>query len=95
MNQSSTPRTVLWADRTGESVSKVVTDSAYESFDNYESIEAIGAEPVVPPRTDAAVREHGNKNKKPIARDKVVQAIQETTREKWKQEKGYHVRSLV
>ncbi|MEJ2754524.1 MAG: hypothetical protein P8104_01480 [Gammaproteobacteria bacterium] len=41
------------------------------------------------------MREHGNKNKKPIARDKVVQAIQETTREKWKQEKGYHVRSLV
>jgi hypothetical protein len=82
-------------DQVGESVSKVVADSAYESFDNYESIEAIGAEPVVPPRTDAVVREHGNKNKKPIARDKVVQAIQETTREKWKQEKGYHVRSLV
>ncbi|MEJ2682139.1 MAG: hypothetical protein P8144_11875, partial [Gammaproteobacteria bacterium] len=45
----------------------------------YERIEAIDAEPVVPPRTDAVVREHGNKNKKPIARDKVVQAIQETT----------------
>ena len=77
------------------SVDKVVADGGYESFDNFESIKAIGAEPVIPPRSDARIKQHGNSAKPRLVRDEVVRARNKTTSKQWKKKTGYHIRSLV
>lgn len=78
-----------------QTVTKVLADGAYESFENYKCVEVIKAEPVIPPRKDAKIRQHGNSKDKPIARDQVVRSIKKTTIKQWKVSMGYHKRSLV
>lgn len=82
-------------DQIEEPIDKVIADGAYDSFSNFECIEAIDAEPVVPTRSDAKISQHGNKRGKRIARDEVVRAIKKTTLKRWKQDNSYHTRSLV
>lgn len=82
-------------DQIEDSIAKVLADGANESFENYESIETIEAEPIIPPRKDAKIRQHGNSKNKPLARDQVVRSINKTTLNKWKENSGYHIRSLV
>ena len=74
---------------------KVLADGAYESFDNFESIKKRDAEPVVPPREDARIKQHGNSKKPRLARDEVVRDRNKTTSKQWKIKTGYHDRSLV
>lgn len=78
-----------------EEIDKVVTDGAYDSFANYEKIEARGTKPVIPPRSDAKISQHGNKKGKRVARDEVIRALKKSSLKKWKIDTGYHVRSLV
>lgn len=48
----------------------------------------------IPPRRDAKVTIHGNKKRKPWPRDENLRAIRRTSRKRWKEESGYHIRSL-
>ena len=82
-------------DQVEHTITKVLADGAYESFDNYESVEAINAEPIIPPRKDAKIRQSGRSKDKPSARDQVVRSIKKTSRKQWKINVGYHKRSLV
>ena len=81
-------------DQLGESTEKVFADGAYESFENYESIRKQGAEPVIPPRKDAKIRQHGNLSEDPLVRDEVVRSIKKKGRKRWKQESEYHLRNI-
>ena len=49
----------------------------------------------IPPRYDAKIKFHGNLQKPPYPRDENLRAIRNSTRKKWKQESGYHTRSLI
>ena len=47
------------------------------------------------PRRDAKIWQHGNRKKAPLPRDENLRAIRRQGRKKWKQDTGYHRRSLA
>lgn len=49
----------------------------------------------IPPRIDAKIIQHGNSTQTPLARDENLRAIREHGRRLWKEQNGYHRRSLV
>jgi len=49
----------------------------------------------IPPRKDAKIIQHGNSAQAPLARDENLRAIREQGRRRWKEQCGYHRRSLV
>jgi hypothetical protein len=51
--------------------------------------------PVIPPRRSAAIKKHGNCAGKPLPRDEAIRGIRRLGRRQWKEEVGYHRRSLV
>jgi IS5 family transposase len=75
-------------------VHQVSADGAYDSHDCFNDITRRGARAVIPPQPNP---QHKPKTSKQIKqpRDKVVWEIQEKGRKEWKQESGYHRRSLV
>ncbi len=79
-------------------VKRVIADGGYDSGTSYQAIYDKGAEPVIPPRVNAA----SQKGKKGhlLARDKNIEWIKERTnlpdpKKAWKVAHGYHVRSRV
>lgn len=73
---------------------QVSADGAYDSHDCFDDITRRGATATIPPQPNP---KHKTKNKDQIkrARDKVVWEIQQKGRKEWKQQSGYHRRSLV
>lgn len=51
------------------------------------------AQPVIPPRRNAKIQQHGNCKAAPLPRDEAIRSIRRQGRSKWKQESGYHRRS--
>ena len=52
-------------------------------------------EPIIALRKDAIIQQHGNCKGPPLARDEILRAIRRKGRKGWKQESGYHRRSLA
>lgn len=50
---------------------------------------------IVPPQRNAHIWQHGNSSKPPLPRDQNVRRIRRVGRQRWKQETGYHRRSLA
>jgi len=76
-------------------VRAVVGDGGYDTRRNYDAISGIGADAVIPPRKGAKIWRHGNRKDPPHARDEALRYIRRHGRRKWKEESGYHRRSLV
>ena len=76
-------------------VRAVVGDGGYDTRGNYDAISGIGADAVIPPRKGAKIWRHGNRKDPPHARDETLRYIRRHGRKKWKEESGYHRRSLV
>lgn len=76
-------------------VEAVAADGAYDTRDGYQSISRIGAKAVIPPRRGARIWEHGNGPGPPVQRDENLRYIRKHGRKKWKEESGYHRRSLA
>lgn len=74
-------------------VAKVAADGAYDTFEDYEAVDSIGAKPLIPPRRGAKLREDGNNSRGVSARNDNIEYIRTHGREKWKEDSGYHVRS--
>ena len=70
-------------------------DGAYDRRKCYEALEEHGAKATIPPRRDAKIWQHGNSSGEPWQRDENLRAIRRVGRRRWKQESGYHRRSLV
>ena len=51
--------------------------------------------PLLPPRHDAKIEQHGNRKAPRLARDEIIRAIRRQGRRKWKRTSGYHRRSVV
>ena len=64
-------------------------------WDCYKVISKKGAVAAIPPRRGARIRIHGNSTKQRIARDENIRRIRQVGRKRWKQEAGYHRRSLA
>ena len=76
-------------------ISQVSADGAYDKRHCYDALAERGATAVIPPRRDAKIWQHGNCAGAPWQRDKNLRAIRQKGRRRWKQDAGYHRRSLV
>jgi hypothetical protein len=76
-------------------VAAVYGDGAYDAFDVHAAILARDARPVIPPRKGAAISPPPRLKDPPPTRGAAVARIAEIGRKAWKQETGYHRRSLV
>jgi hypothetical protein len=76
-------------------IAAVYADKAYDAFDIHAAVLARGARPVIPPRKGAAIRPPPRLENPPPTRGAAVARIAEIGRKAWKQETGYHRRSLA
>ena len=51
--------------------------------------------PIIVPRKDAKIQQHGNTNAEPLPRDETIRAIRQRGRRGWKNDSGYHRRSIA
>lgn len=70
-------------------------DGAYDKWKVYDAVAARNANPVIPPQRNAKIKQHGNCAAEPLPRDEAIRGIRRTGRRQWKQEIGYHRRSLA
>lgn len=78
-----------------EEIDAGAMDGAYDQHSIHKLFGGRRAKALVPPSKDAKIRKHGNSTGPPLPRDEILRAIRRTTRERWKRESGYHMRSLV
>lgn len=69
-------------------------DGAYDAKDCYDALAAIGATSIIPPRKGAKIWRHGNSKQERLPRDQALRRIRQVGKNKWKEEVGYHARSL-
>ena len=69
-------------------------DGAYDKWKVYEILDKRKIKAIVPPQRNAKIKQHGNLGKPPLPRDVAIREIRRRGRRKWKENIGYHRRSL-
>lgn len=82
-------------EQTDEQIDQVSGDKAYDKRNCYEAIRARKARAAIPPQKGAHIWQHGNSKAERLIRDENLRRIRAVGRKKWKQEVGYHRRSLA
>jgi hypothetical protein len=83
-------------DGTEGSLDQVSGDGAYDKRKFYDACQRRKVKRIaIPPRRDARIWQHGNSAKPPVPRDQNLRRIRRVGRQRWKQEVGYHRRSLA
>jgi hypothetical protein len=82
-------------DGIDEEIEQVSGDGAYDKRKCYDKIAARKAKPTIPPRKDAVMWEDDPEIEQPHPRNQVLERIEQVGRQQWKQESGYHRRSLA
>ena len=77
-----------------DEIRQVSADGAYDRTYCYDAIDERGAVAAIPPRKDAKIWFHGNRQQAPHPRDENLRAIRKKGRSTWKKEMSYHRRSL-
>ena len=72
-------------------------DGAYDKRKVYDALNKHSPEVeiLIPPRKNARIWQHGNSNAEPLKRDENLRYIRKRGRQQWKEDAGYHMRSLV
>jgi IS5 family transposase len=78
-----------------DDIEQVSGDGSYDKRNCYEAIRGRGARAAIPPRRDAKIWQHGNSKSERLIRDENLRRIRRIGRKRWKQESGYHRRSLA
>ena len=86
------PDLIKWVD---EVLGNAAGDGGYDSHECFNAIKNKGGEPILVPRKNARVKQHGNSHLFPLPRDEVIRSIRKTGRREWKINSGYHQRSLA
>jgi hypothetical protein len=76
-------------------ISQVSADGAYDQRACYDAISGRGARAAIPPRKDAKIWRRATPKSKRHIRDENLREIRKVGRKKWKQDCGYHRRSLA
>ena len=78
-------------------ITRVTADGIYDQREVYRAIQARApsASILIPPRRGARIWRHGNTEGVPHPRDETVRFIRSHGRRSWKEESGYHQRSLA
>jgi IS5 family transposase len=83
-------------DDTPGPIVQVSGDGTYDKGKFYDACAARRVERIaVPPQRNARIWQHGNSSKPPLPRDQNLRRIRRVGRKRWKQESGYHRRSLA
>jgi transposase len=82
-------------DGTEDRIEQVSADGAYDHRHCYDEIAERQAKPVIPPRKDAVIWQHGNCQAAPHPRDENLRYIRKHGRKKWQRDANYHRRSLA
>jgi len=72
-------------------------DGAYDKRRVYAALNnhSPQVEILIPPRKNAHIWQHGNSKQEPLKRDENLRYIRKHGRQQWKQDSGYHIRSLA
>lgn len=72
-------------------------DGAYDQRNVYEALDEHSPEVgiLIPPRKNARIWQHGNSKEERLKRDENLRYIRKYGRQQWKQDSGYHIRSLA
>ena len=81
-------------DEIEDEIEQVSADGAYDRSYCYDAIEARDAKAAIPPRKDAKIWFHGNREGPKHPRDENLRRIRKVGRSRWKEESNYHRRSL-
>ena len=76
-------------------VESAAGDGMYDRQVVSDALGCRSARAVVPPRRDAKIQRHGNTSGPRLARDENLRRIRRIGRSAWKEESGYHERSLA
>lgn len=82
-------------DAIEDEIEQVSGDGAYDKRKCYDKIAARGAKAMIPPRKNAAKWEDEREREQTHSRNQVLERIEQVGRQQWKQESGYHRRSLA
>jgi len=82
-------------DGIDQEIEQVSGDGAYDKRKCYPAIAARKAKPTIPPRKDAVKWEEAPESEQTHPRNQVLERIEQVGRQQWKQESGYHRRSLA
>jgi hypothetical protein len=82
-------------ENTPPPVASVAADGSYDARACYEAIRQKGARAIIPPRKGARIWVHGNCKAQRLDRDQNLRAIRKGGRKRWKEQAGYHRRSLA
>ena len=69
-------------------------DGAYDKWKTYETLKNRRIKAIVPPQRNAKLKRHGNASGRPLSRDVAIREIRRHGRRRWKEQVGYHRRSL-
>jgi Transposase DDE domain len=79
----------------GGEIVQVSCDGIYDQRKVYDAINRVKARAAIPPRRGARIWQHGNSRAERLVRDENLRSIRKHGRKKWKEEVGYHRRSLA
>ena len=80
-------------DQVEGKIAPVGADGAYDKRKVYQELVQRKITPIIPPRRDAVIWQHGNGKAPPHPRDEALRYIRRHGRKKWKRDRGYHRRS--
>lgn len=75
-------------------IEAVYADGAYDAKNVYSACDKREAQAVIPPCKGAKINQHGNSNAAPYQRDENIREIRKQGKATWKENNGYHNRSL-
>ena len=81
-------------EQVGCPVGKFYGDGAYDKWKVYGTLAKREIAPVIPPQRNAKFKHHGNTSGDPLPGDVAIREIRRTSRKRWKENSGYHRRSL-
>lgn len=79
-----------------QEIAEFAADGAYDKRRVYDHLNAHSPDVkiLIPPRKNARIWRHGNTKAERLKRDENLRSIRKQGRKEWKEESGYHVRSL-
>jgi hypothetical protein len=81
-------------DQVKDRVKRFYGDGAYDKWKVYETLGKRKIKAIVPPQRNAKIKRHGNTKGRPLSRDTAIRAIRRRGQRCWKEDVGYHRRSL-
>ena len=88
-------KAVELVDQAEAAVTTFYGDGAYDQWKVYDGLAERNVDAIIPPRRNAKIKQHASSQDDPLPRDESLRHIRRDGRKAWKEEIGYHRRSLA